>query len=322
MIKIRICSDLEECRHLWQQYWPVESLFDLWPVRACFQEAFNHTPFFLVAERNGNIQGLIALSRIEDEQYFGHFPGETWQGKTWLEQNKIVAADTHVYQALVQRLPEFTIIRYLTEDSLLPGEEAPVVDELGYLFFPGRYDYSFNRYQEQFSGKSRKKLGRELDKLKAFGLAYRHDCLEDIDHLFKMNLNAFHERSYFWDPRFLKSFENLVIWLHENRLLRVKTVILGGKVAAVDIGSVFGSAYTVLAGGAHSDFAGVAKLINFHHMEWASRQRLEVIDFLCGEFGWKKRFHLTPRPLYQLGKPVADVLLSSIPKSHTVSAHV
>jgi hypothetical protein len=24
------------------------------------------------------------------------------------------------------------------------------------------------------------------------------------------------------------------------------------------------------------------------------------VDFLCGEFNWKNRFHLTPRPLFQV----------------------
>jgi hypothetical protein len=41
-------------------------------------------------------------------------------------------------------------------------------------------------------------------------------------------------------------------------------------------------------------------VINFHHMTWACHQRLDLVDFLCGDFGWKERFHLTARPLYQV----------------------
>jgi CelD/BcsL family acetyltransferase involved in cellulose biosynthesis len=74
----------------------------------------------------------------------------------------------------------------------------------------------------------------------------------------------------------------------------------------VDIGAIWNQTYTVLAGGTHSDFPGVAKLINFHHIEWACRQRFKEVDFLCGEFNWKNRFHLTARPLYRiLNLPVA-----------------
>jgi CelD/BcsL family acetyltransferase involved in cellulose biosynthesis len=58
----------------------------------------------------------------------------------------------------------------------------------------------------------------------------------------------------------------------------------------------------VVAGGAAREFTGVAKLINFHHLEWACRERLREVDFLCGEFNWKNRFHLMSRPLYKMAK--------------------
>jgi CelD/BcsL family acetyltransferase involved in cellulose biosynthesis len=79
-------------------------------------------------------------------------------------------------------------------------------------------------------------------------------------------------------------------------------VLVGGKVAAVDIGAVWGSTYTVLAGGTQPDFPGIAKLINLHHIEWACNQNFMEVDFLCGDFNWKNRFHLTPRPLYEIMK--------------------
>ncbi|MCY2927356.1 MAG: cellulose biosynthesis protein CelD, partial [Planctomycetota bacterium] len=57
---------------------------------------------------------------------------------------------------------------------------------------------------------------------------------------------------------------------------------------------------TVLAGGTDGRFQRVAKVISLQHLTWACRQRVESVDFLCGSFGWKDRFHLTPRPLYQI----------------------
>ena len=35
-------------------------------------------------------------------------------------------------------------------------------------------------------------------------------------------------------------------------------------------------------------------------MKRACREQLTEADFLCGDFSWKKLFHLTPRPLYLL----------------------
>ena len=303
MSKVSVFENLDECRRLWRKYWTTTCLFDLWPLRECFQREYNNRPCFLVAERRGKVCGLLALSWIEERQCFGHFPGEIWQGKTWLEQNKIAASDTEVFRTLLAHIPGETKIRYLTPESMLLDQKAMSMDEIGYIFFPGEYGYSFQKYMQRFSGRSRKKLGRELGRLRDLGLTIRHDRLADVDLMFRMNLEAFGEWSYFKDSRFMNAFEALSDWLHKKGLLRVTTILLGGKAAAVDVGALWGSSYTVLAGGTHPEFPGVAKLINFHHLEWACCQRLAEVDFLCGNFGWKERFHLTPRPLYQMHIP-------------------
>jgi len=300
MLKVDVYQDLEDARRIWQRYWPQECLFDLWPVRNCFQSQFNHSPYFLVATENRRFRGMLALSWIEEAQCFGHFPGEIWHGKTWLEQNKIPASDPEVFSILVSQIPAAARIRYLTDDPNLPGASLDAVDEIGYLFYPQQHNYSFQAYLQCFSGKTRKKLRCELNRLTAGGVSYRYDCFGDVVHLFDMNLESFGEESYFHDARFLKAFENLVSWLQANKMLRVTTVLIGGRIAAVDVGAVWNRTYTVLAGGTHADFPGVAKLINFHHLEWACQQRFKVVDFLCGEFNWKHRFHLTARPLYRI----------------------
>jgi hypothetical protein len=300
MFNISVCNDLEEAKRLWQRHWPQERLFDLWPVRVCFQSQFNNSPYFLIARQGREFCGMAALSWIDEEQCFGHFPGEVWQGKTWLEQNKILADDSDTLSALLNHIPAAAKIRYLSGSPCFSDASAAEVDEIGYLFLPPQYEFSFQNYLSTFSGKSRKKINHEINRLAAGGVSYRYDCYDDIEHMFRMNLDSFKEYSYFNDERFFRSFENLAAWLHANKLLRITTVLIGGRMAAVDIGAVWNSTYTVLAGGTDSDFPGIAKLINFHHLEWACQQRLAEVDFLCGDFNWKTRFHLTPRPLYKI----------------------
>ncbi len=255
---------------------------------------------FIVASRDSRFCGMVALSWIEETQSFAHFPGETWQGKTWLEQNRILAEDTDVFNALSEHIQPGTKLRYLLPEPFLQGQASIVPDEVGYLFSPARHNFSFDQYLQSFSGKSRKKLRCEISRLTSPGVSYRYDSYKDVAHLFRMNLENFKEQSYFSDRRFLKSFENLAAWLQANGLLRTTTVLIGGKIAAVDIGAVYAGTYTVLAGATDPDFPGVAKLINLHHIEWACQQRLAEVDFLCGDFNWKSRFHLTSRPLYEL----------------------
>ena len=300
MFAINIHRDIDEVKRLWMQHWPRRCLFDLWPVRACFQAQFNHAPYLLVARQDGRFRGMLALSWIDEAQCFGHFPGEISHGQTWLEQNKIIADDPEIFNVLLNNIPAPAKIRYLTLPDYVATDSAADLDEIGYLFYPQQYGYSFESYLQCFSGKTRKKLRCELNRLTAGGVTFRHDCFADVDHLFRMNLENFQDQSYFNDFRFLRSFENLTAWLHANRMLRVTTVLIGGRIAAVDIGAVWDSSYTVLAGGTDAAFPGVAKLINFHHLEWACHRRFTEVDFLCGNFNWKNRFHLTPRPLYEI----------------------
>jgi len=299
MTRIRVCDDLDECRRIWEWFWPAERVFDLWPVRECFARHYGHRPHFLLAERDGTVEGVLPLAWIGDAGYYGYFPGETCHARTWLEENRIPASSPGVLHALVEALPGPAQVRYLLREDL-PDNADFGLDEIGYLFLPGEHGYSFDSYRGLFSGKSRKRLDRELAGLEAHGLSVRLDQLADVDALFRMNLEAFGEQSFFADPRFLRSFEDLAAWLYDRKLLRVTTVCLGGEIAAIDIGASWRRTHVVMAGGTRPEFPGVAKLINFQHLRWACEARLDRIDFLCGDFGWKERFHLTPRPLYML----------------------
>ena len=313
MYRIQRHEDPEKCARLWQELMPRDCLFDLWPVRECFAGPFDRRPCFITAEdAGGRIQGLLALSWIEKERSFGHFPGETWQGKTWLEQNRIIARRQGVVDQLVENVPGEAYLRYLVGELPLPEGLCAEPDETGYLFFPAECRYAFDRFMQRFSGKTRKKLRHELSPLESTGVSYRYNDLSDVDALFRMNLEGFGDRSYFYDPRFLKSFENLVEWLHNHGLLRVTTVTIGGRTAAVDIGAVWADTYTVLAGGVDPEFPGVAKLINFHHIRRACETRVKTVDFLCGDFGWKQRFHLTPRTLYKIRIPARTEKISRV----------
>lgn len=300
MVSVHAVTDLSECQATWRRAIREETMTDLWAVRACFQRHFRRPPHFLVAEDAGEMCGFLPLSRIEEADGFGYFPGETWEGKTWLEQNRIVARDPGVLEALLGACPGDYHLRYLLPVGALPADDH-LVDERGYLFLPPRYDYDLDNYfQREFSGKAARKLRRELAAIQDLGLTYRYDNLGDFEHMVSLNVDRFGERSYFFDARFRESFRDLMHLLHAHGWLRMTTIVINGDVAAVDMGCLYRGAYTLVAGGTHPDYRGVAKVINIHHMRRACTERMQQVDFLCGEFSWKPLFRLIPRPLYVL----------------------
>lgn len=304
MIPTHVVSDLDQCRAIWEQVMPTDSVTDLWEVRNCFQRHFRNRPYFILAEDGGSRWGLLPLSWIGEYGCYGFFPGETWQGKTWLEQNKIASSGNGMLGDLLAACPSDYHLRYLSSvPDVSSGDE--VVDEIGYLFLPPKYEYDMSNYLGEYSRKSAKKILRELAAIENLGVAYRYDEMADFDVMVKMNMARFGNRSYFFDPRFRESFRALARLLEEKGWLRFTTVLINGEPAATDMGCIYRGVYTLLAGGTDSHYPGVAKLINFHHMERACRERLKQVDFLCGSFHWKDLFHLTPRPLYLLTNIVA-----------------
>ena len=306
MASVRIVHDFDECAELWHRVMPRSTLSDLWEIRLCFHQHFKRPLHFLTCETDNRINGLLPLSWIEENGCYGYFPGETWQGKTWLEQNRLMwNGGTEAEMFLRGFLSPYNL-RYLQMFGQT-GAGNVAVDEVGYLFLPSRYDYDLENYYREFSHKSLKRIRKELTVLEAQGITYRYNTFSDFDLMVELNLQRFGDYSYFCDHRFRRSFESLAQLLREREWLRLTTVLIGGEPAAVDMGCVYDNVYTVLAGGTNGRFSGVAKLINLHHLKRACAERYEEVDFLCGDFHWKTMFHLTPRPLYLLSNLVPQV---------------
>jgi hypothetical protein len=299
---LRVVTDLSECQLLWSQVTPQEFISDLWEVRACFQQHFQRPLRFLVAEEDGEVCGLLPLSWIEESRSYGYFPGETWDGKTWLEQNRIFARDRDVLDSLLHCCAGRYYLRYLLPPPGVP-EEQRIVDEIGYLFHPKKYGCDIENYFQEFSHRNAKRFKRDIAAVESMGVKYVYDEFSHFDLMVALNMERFGERSYFADARFREGFRSLAQFLQERGWLRMTTVMIRGEPAAVDMGCIYNGTYTLFGGGTSSAYPGVAKLINLHHMRRACEWGVESVDFLCGDFAWKTLFHLTPRPLFLLSSP-------------------
>lgn len=299
MRSLRVVTDIDACRRLWKQQVPHNSISNVWEVRACFQKEYGHQPFFVVCEDYSGICGFLPLSWNAELNVYHVFPGETWAGKTWLEQNPLVAADDDVLQLMLSMVPGPYHLRYLAPSGNVGGS-LQTVDEIGYCFEPARYEYSIDSYMASFSHKFAKRLRKEVDSFYQRGVEIRTNHPGDFELMIDMNIQRYGDQSYFYDHRFREGFRSLYELLRSNDRLRLVTVLVEGQPAAVDLGSMHNNIYTLLAGGTNAEFRGIAKLINLHHMEFACEQRFDSVDFLCGDFNWKTMFHLAPRPLYVL----------------------
>ncbi len=299
MKSVRVVTDLDECRDLWQMLVPAQGISTRWDVRYCFHREYGHLPYFVVCEDKTGICGLLPLSWNEELGAYHFFPGETWAGKTWLEQNPLIADSPATLELMLSIIPGDYQLRYLA-----PSESASpriqTVDEIGYYFLPPSHAFSMDAYYATFSHKFIKRLKKDVDAFYQRGVEIRIDHWQDYALMVDMNLSKYGDQSYFFDQRFARAFDSLFGLLRRNGWLRLVTVLVGGCPAAVDLGCIYSGTYTLLAGGTDAAYRGIAKLINLHHMQFACEQRFDSVDFLCGDFNWKSMFHLSPRPLYLL----------------------
>lgn len=307
-MKFEILNDLEICREVWSGMIAPRNFFDLWQVRIAFHRAYNHSlHFVLVSDDFGVPCGLLPLCFAEDVGKYLYFPGEMYNGRTWLEQNKVVAIDSDMLMTMLEFIDGEHDIRYLQLDGRQWMQEYSEIDEINYSFCPASCGYSFERYISSLSSKARYSIVKEA---KAFDAEVILDRKEDLDIMFDMNLSNFGSHSYFSDPRFIEGFKNIIRFAEDEGMLNITTVLIGGVVGAVDVGVIYDNNYTILAGGTNPDFRGIAKYINLYHIERACKERYDRVDLLCGDFGWKKRFALTPEPLWQIDtKKVSELSL-------------
>jgi hypothetical protein len=301
-MKKRFVTDLDACKALWNAFLEPRNISDRWDFRLCFHNYFHNTPHFLVLEDKKGVFGLVPLAYVPDRDIFVFFPGEDWKGKTWLERTPVYCREPLGLEELLSECPDRSYLRYMeVDESLLPL--AADIDEIAYVLAPPKFHFDMNAYCSRFARKRLKSIMKEIASVRGCDYTWRVNHLPDFDRMVHMNRSNFGHHSYFADARFADSFRDVVALLDRKGWLRMVSLEIDGKTAAVDLGAVYRDTYTVFLGGTDPDYRGVAKVMNMHHLEFACARCLEKVDFLCGDFTWKKLWHLDAQPLYRFISP-------------------
>ncbi|MBN1930477.1 MAG: GNAT family N-acetyltransferase [Desulfobacterales bacterium] len=303
MLKKKYIRDPSSCRELWKKLLKPIKNSDSWEFRNCFQKHYKNPLCFMLLEDNQGIQAMLPLSYLESKDQYVFFPGETWNYKTWLERTPFYCRNPQTIMNVFSECPENTYLRYIRSPETFETQNLEV-DEIAYGLHPGRMAFDISIYFNRFTTKRLKEIKKEIAKLTGSKAVYKINRLEDFDQMIEWNLERYHTNSYFFDARFRESFRELMYLLFSKGRLRMVSLIINGKTAAVDIGAVYKSTFTIYAGGTNPIFPGAAKVINMYHIESAFYHKFSNVDFLCGDFNWKKFWHLDSEPLFKFVNPL------------------
>ena len=297
-MKKRFVNDLAECEKLWRAFVRPKTIFDLWEFRMCFHRNFKSDPSFMVMEDSNGVAGVMPLCYIREHDIHAFFPGELWKGKTWIERTPVYIREERFLPELLYSCPDRTYLRYMESGAESHLDEVEI-DEISYGLCPDALNFDMAVYLQRFPRKRLKELTKVIGKLTGDTAVYFTNREDDFDDLTAMNVSRFGSDSYLYDDRFRRSFRDLTAILKRKGWLRMVTLEIAGKKAAVDLGAACSGGYTVFLGGTNPDFLGVAKVMNMHHITYAFNERMTKVDFLCGDFHWKKMWHLDAEPLYK-----------------------
>lgn len=290
-------TNLAECEALWRKFSPDELFSDLWEYRLSFFEASGSTPYFMKCMIDEEIVGIVPL---EFEPFYKRYM--FFGGGDWVENSRFLIQESHKKKCLdeiLSQIPTPHELLYIHTDEALYSELL-VPEEPTYFLSPPDYEFDLERYFQAFSYKRRKNVRRDIKQLESRGARVLEGRFEDFETLTRLNLKQFAEDSSFDEGWFKKAFARIAQDKILMSYLRFKTIMLADKIVACGLYAAYNNRYTFLASGVDPDVSNVFKLLNFEIIREAFENRIQRIDFLTDECGWKKSWRLRTEMLYKL----------------------
>lgn len=292
---------LNRCHDLWEMFSPKNSVFDTWDFRYSFWLGYQHRPHFIVLSEGNEIVGMLPLWYESDkEKYF-------WFGSWWQEDNTFFVKDSKYIRHLLSLSPTPLHINAITSDS--------IAGSCGILNF-WEDDPKFilrlqgMRSAEDFlitlNSKKRYNIRRDCKLIESQHPEVIFDRFDDFDNLIELSKRRFAqkgEETDWEDPRRIKTFREVIRrgLLKDMYTVRMITVVIKGKIAAVDLITMCNGTYAPLKCGYDVRcFPGIGNFVNVLEINDAIRLGMEKIDFLEVNYGWKdKWFESVPLFYYE-----------------------
>lgn len=295
-LDIDIVEDAAEARRLWSAFSPDRSLYDSWSFRSTFRSYFATELRFYVGSSGGRPVAVLPLQynhEIGALEFFGD------EGSNYMEDNEVFYEEGFEWAGprLYAALPKGAALRYITgADPFTMG--LPVFDHK-YVLDLRRYSSIDDYLADCYSAKSRHGLKKRLRKIEEdHAPIVTTGELERIDDLFRLNVEAMGERSYFLDPFRTEIFRDLLRADLEPDLV---TIVVEGEPQAVSLSFVHGGQYFFLQSGVNKEaFSDLGNYLVIKCLERAMALGCHTFDAGSGCFNWKERFHLSKKPQYEL----------------------
>jgi len=296
MIEIKIISDLEEAKKLWNLLSPEETIYDLWDFRYCFYKYENYRLKFITAYDNNEAVALLPLQYSERDECLEYFAEE------FMEESRPFVKDGYEYLIadLYSKIDEKTKLFDISENSESDEftKNLPLED---YKYFLPLINFkSFDDFlNERLNAKRRRSLVKEIREvaeketsveiIKAGDGKNKEELDRDIELLFKFNFGSFAEESYLLKTSEQDAHRDL---LYLNFNWRLAIVSVNGQKEALAFSILHKNTWFYLVTGVNfKSIPGLGKFMVKVNIEEALKNNFKFFDIGLGDCGWKHLWH-------------------------------
>jgi len=186
------------------------------------------------------------------------------------------------------------------ENLLEPDEEKYVLDLDGLK--------NLDEFLARLKKKKRYNLKRDFKKIERQNPQIIYDRFEDLEELFKLNIDRFdgmvlgEDKSTFLPKEKQKTFRE-IINLANKYQIRMISVMKGQKVISVDLVAIYKDIYYCIGGACDiENYPGLGTFANLQLIKDAIQLGTKRIDFLQGDCNWKASWKMTTLPLFKYCK--------------------
>ncbi len=293
MIEFKVFKKIKECEKLWRAFSPNEFVFDLWELRNCFFDKDIHKPYFIAGYDGKNIIGVLPLWHHYEYDEYQFFGGE------FPERNRFFLKDKTKIKDFLEQIPSNVDLDSIekSEAEYYPFEKG----ETRYFIDFNKYNSSFENYIASFSKKHRKNFRYDLKRAHGIGFKMAFNKTGDIKRLFELNIGRFKKDSFFYDQRFLKNFEKMIMAAKKKGILEMISVV-DKKTEAVGVSVAFNGVYNLLMSGNNLEYPNIGKFLTVEHIKNSLRKGINTVDFCSTESGWKKLWNCEEAHFYHFKK--------------------
>lgn len=290
-MKFRVETNLNQCQKLWEEFSPRLHLFDLWEYRYCFYQGYGYQSYFIIGLNSGTPTGILPLWFEKKENFYTFFGG------TFPEPNTFFTKDKSKIGDFIGQCPKHTALYYIkeSESDYYRFQES----EPKFYLEMRKYNNDINQFISSFSRKHRKNLKYDLKQLEKRGCSFRYNYLKDFGRMVTLNQKRFKKGSDFNELEMATSIKELMQTAYRQGKLNMISLMINGRVEAVEMAIIHNGCYYVLCGGRNLEIENIGKAMIIEHINSALNKRIFKLDFLSSESGWKRLWHLGQEKLFE-----------------------